>query len=184
MNQVAREARLAKGTLYLYYDTKEELFLALLVNHMQDWFDEIGTRLRGHPPRSPDDLTSLLLEVTEQQVALRRLMTLLNGVLNRNVKPEVTQQFRMLVYRHIQELSAHLGLDPGVTFRVLSHLYALTIGWHYVSEPGSVMYQEQLSDSLPYRRPQFAQEVGLALRPVVRHLLEGHWPPEPNTPDV
>jgi AcrR family transcriptional regulator len=45
MAALAREAGLAKGTLYLYFRTKEELFLALLENGFGAWFDSMDRRL-------------------------------------------------------------------------------------------------------------------------------------------
>ena len=39
MDEVARKAGVAKGTLYLYFRTKEELFLGLLERAFEAWFD-------------------------------------------------------------------------------------------------------------------------------------------------
>jgi AcrR family transcriptional regulator len=44
---VARSAGLAKGTLYLYFSTKEELFLSVMVEQLANWFDRLGQRLEG-----------------------------------------------------------------------------------------------------------------------------------------
>ena len=56
MNQVAREAGLAKGTLYLYFDTREELFLALLTEHLRAWVGELTTRLDERRPATPGEV--------------------------------------------------------------------------------------------------------------------------------
>jgi AcrR family transcriptional regulator len=38
MFEVAKRANLAKGTTYLYFQTKEELLLALLKRELENWF--------------------------------------------------------------------------------------------------------------------------------------------------
>ena len=35
--QIANKAGVAKGTLYIYFRTKEAIFLALLEKHLQNW---------------------------------------------------------------------------------------------------------------------------------------------------
>src|SRR3972149_9538864 len=45
MDEVARKAGVAKGTLYLYFRTKEELFLGLLERAFEAWFDELDAQL-------------------------------------------------------------------------------------------------------------------------------------------
>ncbi|HTN84310.1 MAG TPA: helix-turn-helix domain-containing protein, partial [Sorangium sp.] len=45
MAQVAERTRLAKGTLYLYFTTKEELFLAVVDQELVKWFDDVNRHL-------------------------------------------------------------------------------------------------------------------------------------------
>ena len=64
MSSIAREAGVAKGTVYLYFRTKEELFLALLVDRLHGWFGEYAPILRTLPsPMHPRDLAAVLAKV-------------------------------------------------------------------------------------------------------------------------
>ena len=45
MAEIAERCGLAKGTLYLYFSTKEELFLAALEVEVAAWFDAISEEL-------------------------------------------------------------------------------------------------------------------------------------------
>ena len=45
VEQVARRAGLAKGTVYLYFGAKEEMFLALLSAELRDWFESLSAML-------------------------------------------------------------------------------------------------------------------------------------------
>ena len=37
MNQIAKKAGVAKGTVYLYFQTKQELFLSVMLESFQLW---------------------------------------------------------------------------------------------------------------------------------------------------
>ncbi len=51
MEEVAREARLAKGTLYNYFNSKEELYFAIIETRMQTLIRQLEERLQHrHPP--------------------------------------------------------------------------------------------------------------------------------------
>jgi len=45
MNQIAEGLGLAKGTIYLYFPTKEDLFLELLIEDMRTWFKLVISRI-------------------------------------------------------------------------------------------------------------------------------------------
>lgn len=57
MGQIAREAGCAPGTLYLYFEDKQELLAALIERHGRDF----RTRLRGAMASAPDPLEKLRL---------------------------------------------------------------------------------------------------------------------------
>lgn len=45
MEDIAAQAEVAKGTLYLHFKTKEDLYLALVVNGMQRLFEEVREKV-------------------------------------------------------------------------------------------------------------------------------------------
>lgn len=169
MNQVAREAKLAKGTLYLYYDTKEELFLSLLSEHVQDWFSDLIALLRQQPVTTADELATVLLMSSDRYISLRRLSLLLNTVLDRNIKAESALEFRRLIRRNIYELSQLLNLPPQNTMEIVAHFYALMIGWHQTGETPSIIYSTSDTEIF-FHRPDFSQQLELAVRAVLQKL--------------
>ena len=60
MSGLATRANLAKGTLYLYFQTKEEVFLALFVEEMQVWIDLFVDQARAET--IPDVMTQLSMD--------------------------------------------------------------------------------------------------------------------------
>lgn len=134
MNQVASAARLAKGTLYLYFDTKEELFLALVDAHLDAWIDRAAALLEERRPRTPAQVADVLLEAGQEATALRRLLVLFGTVLERRVRPHLLQEFRQRLGRRLEGLLALMPLERELAQRALSHLYALSVGWQHLSE--------------------------------------------------
>lgn len=48
MNDVTREAGVSKGTLYVYFDSKEELFTAMIESQRAAFLESVRTSLAGH----------------------------------------------------------------------------------------------------------------------------------------
>lgn len=139
MNEVAHAARLAKGTLYLYFDTKEELFLALVDGHLEAWMDRAAQMMAERRPCTPSQLADVLLEAGDGFTALRRLLVLLGTVLERRVRPELLQEFHQTLSARLDHLLSLMPLERSLAERVVRHLYALSIGWQHLSEPGSAV---------------------------------------------
>ena len=47
MNDITREAGVSKGTIYVYFDSKEELFLELCIAYREKLFSDIYSALEG-----------------------------------------------------------------------------------------------------------------------------------------
>ena len=58
MASVARRCGLAKGTVYLYFRSKEELVLALFEERLDEWFNTLAERLR--PGQTPDAISAAI----------------------------------------------------------------------------------------------------------------------------
>lgn len=181
MNQVASAARLAKGTLYLYFDTKEELFLALVDAHLDAWIDRAAALLEERRPRTPAQVADVLLEAGQEATALRRLLVLFGTVLERRVRPQLLQEFRQRLGRRLEGLLALMPLERELAQRALSHLYALSVGWQHLSEQPDI-WEASSAVPLPAAggldaldRPQDrlglnAEEYRLAVRAVFERL--------------
>lgn len=170
MSQVAREAKLAKGTLYLYFDTKEELFLALLGEHLRAWFGSCGELLGEAQPRTADELADVLIASVRGRASLLRLLPL-NTVLQRQVRPGGEQRLRREIRRGLCDLLARLPLAPELGLRVFSHLYAVAIGWQQIAEARAGWTELETEPGSIFVPPAFQEGFGPALRAVLRELL-------------
>src|SRR5258706_2865282 len=70
VEEVARRAGLAKGTMYLYFTTKEEIYLAVHENHSHQFFDSLEALLARERSRpSLKRLTRNVIEAIRQNPA-------------------------------------------------------------------------------------------------------------------
>lgn len=135
MNAVAREARLAKGTLYLYFKTKEEVFLALGSELIVREFNRFDFLLLDQPaPSEIEDIATILTSMVGVGERKARLMTIVHGVLERNVSFEAGLAFKHVLRRRLTYTGLLLEerlpfLVEGQGVEVLLTLHALAVGW-------------------------------------------------------
>lgn len=144
---VARSAGLAKGTVYLYFNTKEELFLTILEQQFEQWFDEIDETLSQLEPPAPiTTVARLLTDSLSRRPALTRLFTLAHVILERNVDYEAALRFKRILGSRIGQTGELLEqrltfLEPGQGAHLLLQGYALVIGLQNLAEPAPVVHQ-------------------------------------------
>lgn len=147
MAAVARRAGVAKGTVYLYFKTKEELFLALQQTQYADWFDAMDGLLAGEDaPLTPAALAATVADSLQVRPAFVRLIAILHTTLERNIDLPTALAFKeVLRVRALQTgefLERRLPfLEPGQGVRLLLHIQALVIGVQHLAEPAPIVQQ-------------------------------------------
>lgn len=157
MSQVANEAGIAKGTVYLYFNTKEELFLALLTQLFEDWFDEVDAALAAAGTTcSIERFVAVVGESLASRSHFTRLIAIVHTILERNIDYETARAFKETLRRRVMTTGPLLEeclpfLAAGQGAQVLLRLHALAIGFQHVASPAPVV------------REVLAQEAGLEL---------------------
>ncbi|HJY79103.1 MAG TPA: TetR/AcrR family transcriptional regulator [Burkholderiales bacterium] len=149
MDELAEAAGVAKGTLYLYFPSKEEVLVALHERHMAGFFEKLQAALASKRAFAVDDLLALgRKEITEQPARLS-LASFVVGLTERNIPPESALAFKMRMGERLlaagQAIDARLGFQPGEGTRLLNASYALAIGmWQLKGCMGADRYQHLL----------------------------------------
>lgn len=130
MSRLARRSGIAKATLYLYFETREEVLLALYVETLAAWSrallaglhagvsdEEFVARFRSASAADPNFLTlqARLESVIEHNVSLERLV-------------EAKRAMRDVLGALVPRVEAALGLGAGTGLRLLVSLGALQLG--------------------------------------------------------
>jgi AcrR family transcriptional regulator len=161
--EIARAAGLAKGTVYLYFRSKEEIFVALLEDDFSRLFETLAA-LIAELPEAPGQAARRFAHAYSAAILARpdllRLASLANGILEQNIPAEVMRRFKTSlanslvdVGQQLGERFASLGQERGTT--LLLQTYALTLGlWQALDYPQ--VLREMLNET--------------ALRPLDRHF--------------
>ncbi len=150
--QLAERLGLAKGTLYLYFSTKEALFLEVQQQQLALWFDELDGALRSERPTplAPEQLAELICCTIFKCPLMPRLLTVLHSVLERNITPDQALAFKLFLLERFGRTAALLeaalpALGPrgadraGQGFSLLIALHALVVGsWQMTNYSAAV----------------------------------------------
>ncbi|HEU0016422.1 MAG TPA: TetR family transcriptional regulator [Longimicrobium sp.] len=173
MAGLAGEVGLAKGTLYLYFRTKEAVFLGLLYDLFGAWFEDLDARLAQDADEwTPEQAAAELVDSMRGQETLLRLLSILPAIVEQNVELDVALHFK----REVMAWAAATGplleqrlpfLAAGQGARFLVHLHALVIGVWQLAEPSPVIRQVMERPELAPARVQFGPDLR---RLVMLHL--------------
>lgn len=162
---VATAAGLAKGTVYLYFQTKEEIYLALHLRHVEHFFTTLIARMDSGQPFLFSEMMALAHLHLLNAPTYMPLGALCMGFGGNAVPLEAAMQFQTHMTHWL--LTAGEGLERHFTklargegVRLLKHSYAMMIGLYSLMRgeqsddpkcpilPGMGTYQEEASLAL------------------------------------
>jgi AcrR family transcriptional regulator len=137
---VARAAGLAKGTVYLYFSTKEELFLTVLSQHLYEWFESLRMKLQHIGECEVDTLADHFGESLKERQVMLRLFAIVHSILERNVGYEAVYGFKKMILDQITRTSAAIhhcipDFSMEQIMQSMLYIYALMIGVQQIAEP-------------------------------------------------
>lgn len=154
MADTAEEAGVAKGTLYLYFRSKEEMFLAIYTDQLNAWFDELDRELaHAHGDASIAAFLKFTGESLSRRPQLLKLMAILHSVLERNLDEATARRFKSWLKGRIEKTGALLEgylpfLESGQGAGLLLKIDALIIGFQHLAEPSGVMREVLKSEDM------------------------------------
>lgn len=142
MADVAAEAGVSKGATYLYFPSKESLFLKLLLLDLGEWAGAVEQRLETSRGRSARSVARALASELAARPRLLHLLALLHPVLEAGAGAESALAFERAAQERLAPLAAGLerrlsDLRVGEGMRLLFRLRALAIGLAALAAPSS-----------------------------------------------
>ena len=179
MADVADEAGLAKGTIYLYFPSKEELLLALLERNIDAFFFALAGMLEGSAPLGIDQILALMQRKIVEPPLFLPLAGGCFGCIGQGLPVDVARPFnaRMAgrleragtaLERHFQELAAGDGVV------LLRHSYALILGLWQTARGAATRYAPRPEGAaIDDHAAAFARSGAQDLARALRALWEG-----------
>ena len=93
MSTIAASVGLAKGTLYLYFRTREEIFLTLLTRELRAWLSSLSAAVQEFP--APENALDWIADSLASRNELLRLGAMLHSVLERNLSVDTAREFKL-----------------------------------------------------------------------------------------
>jgi AcrR family transcriptional regulator len=166
--EVADEAGLAKGTVYLYFPSKEELLLALHERHIDGFFEGLMGLIEGGTAVTIDGMLALTHTHMVDEPTFLPLATRCFGMMHTEVPREVAAAFKERMFGRLSRAGAGLErhfpeLPAGGGVGLLRHSFALIVGlWQMSSAHASDVTSDVGTCVLP--AAQYPDELGRALR--------------------
>lgn len=167
--QIANQAEVAKGTLYIYFRTKEAIFLGVLERHLQNWITEFDRQLRQYESVTSDDIVKYLVSYWVENPSLGELARLLDATLEVNVDDKVFSNFQTKIINDLKRIvpsfsSVNAEVEASEWLKMLQlSLQLLTLAWQQANPRTPLA----ISSS-----PDFTQAAEKLLMPFWQELLD------------
>ncbi|MBC7804463.1 MAG: TetR family transcriptional regulator [Candidatus Parcubacteria bacterium] len=169
VGEIARRAGLAKGTMYLYFGSREELLLAVHDTQMDEMFGALERAL-ARPKAGADAAARAVLGFLRHRPEFFRLSTSCHGALEDSVSASVARDHREAVASRLVALGRrieilHPGMRPGEGATLLKNSYALMLGlWQLAASPLRVTASAPGQQEPEALRIDFESQLAVALK--------------------
>lgn len=176
MARIAEAAQVAKGTLFLYFSTKEELFLRLMESSYAEWTEELLALLSAveEGGRAVEQVADALLLSLKGREDLLRLLAILHTRIEANISLEAAIGFKRGLVRSADRIALQFSRIFPVLGREgaregVNAIYMLIVGATNFCSPAPIIrtaIEVGGFDQFPTRfEPEF--------RRLVHHYLHG-----------
>jgi AcrR family transcriptional regulator len=176
MAETAEEAGVAKGTLYLYFRSKEEMFLAIYTDELNAWFDELDRELKlAGRDASIANFVNFVGESLARRPQQLRLIAILHTVLEQNLDAATARRFKTWMKQRVEHSGALLEtylpfLETGQGAELLLKIDALVIGFQHLAEPSGVMREVLAEPDMALFRVDLQKQLLETLRTLLMGL--------------
>lgn len=134
--EIAAAAGLAKGTVYLYFRSKEELLLAIHERHVEDFFRRITQRTQTIPNMVISDMFDATRDFLTATPAFLPLAALCHSMLERHIPLEIGYAFEERTLNRLTSVVEQLrGHFPTLSVNLMLQSYALILGLWQLLRP-------------------------------------------------
>lgn len=94
IKEIGAVTSFTRTSIYNYFQTKEEIFLALLAREYEKWIDDLNALMEQNETLSTEKFAEALARILENRRLLLKLMTMNNYDIEENSRPENLAKFK------------------------------------------------------------------------------------------
>lgn len=133
MDEVAKRAKIAKGTLYLYFPTKEDLCLRVHIADYEAWFLDMELFLTETKNIDAEGFSKWFVESMDRHIRFLKLLPIVPTILEKNASVETIKEFKLSLKAQIFKILPLLiktfpFLNEQSGFIFLMQCHALAVG--------------------------------------------------------
>lgn len=158
LDALGRRAGVKKGVASMYFGTKEELFLELLTDELDAWYQELERALGAQRARVSDTRMARLVSTTlADRPVLCRFLSLAPVVLEQNMEIMAADRYQRWQRERMSTVGAELeqrsrGMKQGQGLRLLHLVQLMAAAFHGYSDPrGSLAFNLHDPDFVDFR---------------------------------
>ena len=166
---MAKRAGVAKGTIYLYFHNKDELYMAVLEYRARMWVEAIAGVLESRrDPFTVSDIVAAISGHILDSPGVLILGTLANGIEEHDVGRDEEMRFRTSIAFMAAQVGAVIedglpGLAAGQGAALFLRSIAYSLGVWQLIQPAKVMEEIRRRDELSPLRMEFGKELAAGL---------------------
>ena len=116
LNNIAREAGMAKSNIYRYFKTKEEIFLNIYQTYFSGWINDLIETLSDGMPMTVEELSVKWVDSMIRHREMLELNTVLSSALEQNSSEDSLAEFKRFIIKSADNLAKVLWQwQPGFT---------------------------------------------------------------------
>lgn len=175
VSEIAKKAGLAKGTVYIYFRTKEEIYLSLLARGFAKWLGGIKAAL-STPNANPETILTAYCDFCVNNPKTLFLASLASTILENNIPEEVAYEFKRSLAQETRNISEQIealfpGVSCGYAAKLFIYSYALTLGLWQHAHPSPVIEKVFKKPELSILRINFGDAIHAALNTLWKGAL-------------
>lgn len=94
LKEIGKETSFSRTSIYNYFQTKEEIFLALLKREYDSWIDQLNEATEGHETMTDDEIADVLARTLDHHRQLLKIMSMNHYDLEENSRMELLVEFK------------------------------------------------------------------------------------------
>lgn len=166
--EVAQHAGVGKGTVYLYFPSKEELLLALHSRHVENFFQAMMVMMSETKSLSVEQILGVVKTHMIAPPAFLPLASRCFALMEKCIPPQTAAEFHHGIAQWLQraggELSRHFTqLTPEQAVSLLMQSYGLIVGLWQLLNPALESSKFMTAAEKNILRPDYTEELSNAL---------------------